>query len=388
MFNNNIKSTYLRNMPAGNRRGIVRLHLVPLIVWLCVLVGVVFLFNTRIQRFEVMGVANSKTWQVSAVETGRIKTLHVELFDLVIKDQVIASLGSEMIEAQLNTINAEVAKLAADLNAQRDQLNVDAQDRSNDLIIEHRRFSANVEEARLAVLELLAVIEPDRILLKDYQAEINIEKELLVTGAITATYNIEKAKAQYDTLARKIENNQKLLAQAQDNVEHSIKRRDEFHGLESVNLSPDIALEAIRKSIDVQQQLMQELVVQSESLILKAPADGIVMAVFGRAGEVVTAGLTILTIAQAESTEIIAYAGDESHNNIRLGQKVQLVKNGLKPQIAESQIVQVSPVIDVVPARLLLNPNLPQWGRPFIVKVPATMKLAPGEKVGIRGLHQ
>lgn len=384
MFDNKIKSVSLRN----NRRGMVRLHIIPVLVWLITLASIVFLFNTRIQRFEVIGMAHSKTWQISAVTTGRIKTLHVELFDSVSKGQVIASLGSELIEAQLSTFKAEISKLAAELNVERDRLNVEAQDRRNDLIAERRRFSVNVESARLSTLELMAIIEPDRILLKNYQAEIDIEKELLVIGAISTTYNIKKAQAQYDALDRKIEKNEDLLDQAKSNAALTIKRRDEFLSIQPVNPSPDIVLDAIRKAIDVQEHLMRELVVQSASLTLKSPADGIVTEISGRAGEVVTPGFAILTISQTDPTEIIAYAGDATHHIIKQGQKVQLVKSGLKPQIAESQIVQIGPVIDVVPARLQMNPNLPQWGRPFLVKVPPGMKLAPGEKVGIRGLYK
>jgi multidrug resistance efflux pump len=384
MYNHNIKSAH----PANNRKGMVRLHVIPVLVWLGALAGVVFLFSTRIQRFEVIGMAHSKTWQISSETTSRIKNLNVELFARVTKDQIIASLDSEFIKARLNTIKAEAAKLAAELNAAKDLLKVEAQDRRNDLVAEHRRFSANVESAKLAILELKAIIEPDRILLKDYQAEIDIEMELRVTGATTSVYNIQKAQAQYDTLARKIEKNEELLAQAKINTDATIKRRDDFLSTQSVNPSPDIALAAISKAIDVQMQLMEELIVQSESLTLKSPADGIVTEIYLKTGEVVTPGLAILKIAQTETTEVIAYASDSTHNIIKQGQKVQLVKNGATPQIAHSQITQIGPAIDIVPERLQTHPDLTQWGRPFLVKIPPGMKLAPGEKVGIRGLHQ
>lgn len=371
----------------NNRKGMISLHVIPVLVWLCALTVVIFLFNSRIQRFEVIGVAYSKTWQLSAETTGRIKTLNIELFGRVTKDQVIASLDSELIEARLNTINAEIAKLTAELKAAKDQLEVDAQDRDNDLMLERRRFAANVESARLAILELKAVIEPDRILLKDYEAEIKIEKELHLNGATASTYNIEKAQAQYDTLYRKIEKNEELLAQAELNAEQAIKRRDELFNTQSVNLSPDIALDAISKSIDVQQQLMEELIVQSAALTLKAPADGIVTVIFQRPGEVVTPGLSILTISQEKPTEVIAYASDSMHNSLKQYQKVQIVKNGATPQIAFSQITQIGPAIDVLPERLSIRQDIMQWGRPFMVSIPPNMTLAPGEKVGIRGLH-
>lgn len=384
MYNKNIQSASVRNA----RKGFMRLHIIPLLVWLSALAVVVFLLKTRIQRFEVVGMAHSKIWQVSAVETGKIKSMSVELFDEVKKGQILAVLNSELIDAKLKTIEAEAARLRAELDANRQAMDVEAKNSSIDMASEYRRFSSDVENARLAILELKAVIEPDRILLKDYQAEINIEKELLASGAISTTYNIEKAQAMYDNIALKIEKNTEFLGQAQINLEQAIKRRDKFLSTKPVMPSQAIALAAISKAIDVQQRLMDEIHIQGNSLVIESPADGIVTRINARAGQVAAAEIPILTIAQPNPTEIIGYASDLTHNALILGQKVQLVRNGSTPQIAESQIVQVGPAIDLVPDRLMINPDRPQWGRPFIVKIPPGMKLAPGEKIGIRGLNK
>ena len=210
MYSQKTKSIPVKNF----RKGMVRLHIIPVLVWLFALGGVVFLFNTRIQRFEVIGMANSKIWQVSAVETSRIKSLDVNLYDEVKRGQVLVVLDSpdfELFEARINTIRAEVVRLQAELNANREILDAEAKNSRIDMATDHRRFSADVENARLAMLELKAVIEPDRILLKDYQTEIDIEKELRITEATTSIYNIQKAQSQYDTLARRIEKNEELL---------------------------------------------------------------------------------------------------------------------------------------------------------------------------------
>jgi multidrug resistance efflux pump len=390
MYNTTIKSEQTRDIRKGmnNRKGMVRLHLVPVLVWLGVLTCVVFLFSTRMQRFEVIGMANSKIWQVSVIETGRIKSLPVKLFDTVTKGQILIVLDSELIEARLNTVKAEVSRLQAEIIANREILDAEAKNSQINRTIEHRRFSADVESARLDVLQLRAIIEPDRILLKDYQAEINIEKELLVTGAISTTYNIEKAQAMYDNIALKIKKNEEFLAQTKLNLGQAISRRDEFISSQLVIPSSDLALLAISKAIDVQQQLMEEILVEGKTLVIESPADGVVTSIMAKTGEVAIAELPIIIITQTNPTEIIAYASDATHNTLTNGQKVQLVKNGQTPQIAESQIVKIGPAIDLVPERLMMDPTRPQWGRPFIVNIPPGMKLAPGEKVGIRGLHK
>jgi len=387
MSNERSKSVASKN----NRKGIIRLHVIPVVVWLFALVGVIFLFNTRIQRFEVIGMAQSQTWQVTAVETSRIKSLNVDLFDEVKKGQVLvvlhSVLDSELIDARINTIKAEVARLQAELAANCEILDAEARNSRIDMVTEHRRFSADVDNARLAILELIAVIEPDRILLKDYLVEINIEKELLISGAISTTYNIEKAQAMHDAVALKIDKNKEFLDQARKNLDQAIKRKNEFFSTEPVNPSPDIALLAISKAIDVQRKLMEEILIEGKTLVIKSPADGVVTQIMAKAGEIAIPALPILTITQTDPTEVIGYASDATHNSLKQGQRVQLVKNGHKPQIAESQVVQIGPVIDLVPPRLMMDPDRPQWGRAFLVKIPPGMKLTPGEKIGIRGLH-
>jgi len=370
------------------RSGSVRLHFLPVVVWLVALGAVVFLFSNRVQRFEVIGMADAVKWQITPLERGRVSNLYVGLFDKVTKDQVIATLDSQLVQARLNTIKAEIARLQAELIATKDTLDAEAHNRKVELALDARRFFADVESARLRILQLKAVIEPDKILLNDFAAEIAIEKQLIESAASSTDYNLSKAQAQYDTLSRKITENQHLLAQAEIAAKAAEERRDEFSSTHLVDPSVDASLEALRKAIDVQNRLMDEVSVEVRSLAIKAPADGIVSELFTRPGEVALPQSPILTIAESDPQLVVAYASDASSGIIRQGQSVELIKHGLKPQVARSQIVEVGPVIDVVPQRLLQNPDIPQWGRPFTVKAPPGMKLIPGEKVGIRGLHK
>ena len=51
-----------------------------------------------------------------------------------------------------------------------------------------------------------------------------------------------------------------------------------------------------------------------------------------------------------------------------------------------AEVVSVGPVIEQLPMQLWRSPNTPQWGRPFLVRASADMKLLAGERVGIRRL--
>jgi multidrug resistance efflux pump len=277
----------------------------------------------------------------------------------------------------------------------------EATNRQTDAIASQRRFYVDVENARLRILELKTLIETDKVTLQDLAVEVKIAAELLEKDAI-APYERQKADALYNALAKKIEENQYLLTQAELDLQQAQQRRDEFAKHQPVHPSVDSALEVIRKQIAVQEKLIAELSVQREMLRITSPVDGKIVQIQIRANqaamrrpgedilrkprEVVLAGDPILVVAETEPTEIVAYIGQEQLAKVKETMVVQLIKNTEPAQIASSQVIRLSPTMELMPQQLWQNPNIAQWGRPILIKIPPGLKLFPGEKIGIRGL--
>ena len=99
--------------------GSLRLHILPVFVWLAAVAGVVLLFQHRAARFEVLGMAQGQVRQIAATCTGRLISVPVELFQDVKKGDTVAIidtvLGNENLEAELATVSAEVQHLMAQL---------------------------------------------------------------------------------------------------------------------------------------------------------------------------------------------------------------------------------------------------------------------------------
>jgi multidrug resistance efflux pump len=230
---------------------------------------------------------------------------------------------------------------------------------------------------------------------------LKISTDLLAKNAI-APYELDKVKALYEALAKKVEQTEIQLAQAQEQLKTIQLRQDVFIAQKYQTPSVDAALEAIRKEAAVQEKLLDELEIQRKTLVIIAPIDGTVVQILARAndaashragegvlhkpGEVVMAGQPILVIAQNKPKEVIAYAGQGQLGQIAAGAKVMLIKNTSPAQIAQTEVASVGPVMEQLPARLWLNPNVPQWGLPLLIKIPDGMELTPGELVGIRRL--
>lgn len=385
----------------------LRLQILPFLVWLAAVAGVGMLFYHRSQRFEILGLAQGDVVQVAATCTARLKSVPVKLFQEVHKGDVVALLDTvrddEHLEAELATANAEVQRLMAELAHTQQKLLAEAANIETDMTATQRRFFIDVENARLRVLELKTQVETDRAMFDDL--ELNARTYLvqnLSDQNDTAYYELKKMKGRRDVLAKKIEEDQLLLKQAESDLKQAEQRSDEFAALQPQHLPIDSALEVVRRQIKVQEKQIDELLIKREPVVLRAPIDGIVVQLHGRArdvavwrpgefvvrgqDEVVLPGDSILSIAQGRPREVIAYAAQNQLSRLREGMVVQLVKNTEPAQIANSQVAYFGPTLERLPECLWQVPNIPQWGHPMLIPIPQGLKLMPGEMVGIRGL--
>lgn len=383
------------------RFGRLNLQVIPILVWLIAVASVAVLFRNRSQRFEVLGITQGRIYQVSAPVDSRLKMVTVELFEDVSKGQILATLDDTQLNAQIATIHAEIENFTSQLLSIQDNMLAEAANLETDVIASQRRYNVDVENAKLRILEQRALTETDKVTLEDLALEVKIATELLEKDAIPL-YELQKAEALYNALAKKIELNQQVLVQAEQDFEQARQRRDEFANRQTVHPSVDIALETIRKQIAVQEKLIDELSVKREALKITSPIDGTVTQiqvnsnqvalrrpgenVLRKPGEFVLAGDPILVVAEKEPTEIVAYIGQEQLAKVKESMAVKIIKNTEPAQVASSQVVSLGPTMELMPQRLWRNPNVAQWGRLILIKIPPSMKLLPGETVGIKGL--
>jgi len=391
-------------------------HAVPVVVWLATVGCVVWLFYQRSARFEMVGIARGEVRQVAASSTGRIRDLPVALFHPVTAGQTLAVVDTILdneqtleaeIQANLDTAAAEIEHLMAQLIATRQVMEAESSNLEITRAENLRRFCVDVEAARLRILDLKVEIASDQVTLGQLAGEVVVVGTLVDANAV-ASYELEMAKAERESLARKIEENERQLAQATADLQEAIQRRDQFGQQQVAEPSVDQALEVIRKEIRVQEELITGLQEQKKALEsrraveIKSPIEGTVIPipsqrndalerrageqVMRRIGEVVTAGDPILAVAQTKPTEIVAYVSEQQMGYVSENMDVELVKTRAPAQIAPSRISSISPTMELMPQRLWRSPTVPQWGRPVLIDIPPGLSLVPGEIVGIRGL--
>ena len=365
--------------------GRLRRHFLPMVIWLGALAGIFFMFQQRSQSFEVVGFAQGQMRQIAAIRTGRLKGIHVELFQEVKKGDILAELNDEELLTELETAQGDIVRLKVELVVTADKLRTDAAERNSERIVDELRFSTGVEEARLRVLELKSTLVADKITLKDAELRLaNIQK--LVEENNLSVYNLQQSKLERDLLLEKIDNAEETLRQAKQSLDLAQEQRQKFLQLNVVYPSLEKNLAMIDNAIKVQEKTIEQLQVRRRSLILKSPLEGIVSQILSRPGETVTVGIPILTIAETKPREIIAYASEVQTNRMKVGMEVEIVKNSQPPQVAKSQIIRIGPVVETKPEMMWRNPNIPERGRPCMIAVRPGMNLIPGEKIQVRGL--
>lgn len=351
------------------------------------------------QSGSVVGIARGGVFQVSATYVGRIKSIPVRLFDRVSRDQVVAVMDDELLAAQIATISGEIDRLRAEYEQERSMLDADVANRQSKWVAENRVFVGNVAQLKIQMLGLRTVLEEDRPLLKGLALEVTNASRLVKDKALPEI-ELVRAKAAHAALAAKIRENEGALKQLEAERKAAQERTGDFARHTPVLPSHEIDSEHLRKAIQVQEGLIRELEAQRAETVLRAPFDGIVIevqlragdaamrcpgeGVVRRVGEVVAPGEPILAIAETSPSEVIAYAGEHQMNDLREGAVVEIRTRTQPPQTGRSRAVAVAPTVERLPERLWANPQLPAWGRPFVVSIPPRMKLSPGELVWVR----
>ncbi|HPS54563.1 MAG TPA: hypothetical protein PLP05_03100 [Sedimentisphaerales bacterium] len=388
------------------RRGSIRMHVIPILIWVVALICLVTLFSRNSsKKCELVGIARAQVHQVASTCSGRLVNVPIELFQEVNKGQTLAIvntvLENEPLEAQLETIQAEIERLMAELITIQDTYQAENVDRKIDYDTNKRRLAIDVENARLKILETKATIASDRILLGDLSVEFKTTEELLEQD-IVSRYEMERAKIQYESLLEKIKTNELLLEQCQLDLQDCTQRYVDYSQQKPYYPPIDNATDVVYKAIKVQEGLLNELFARLAPHELVSPINGIIIPITGnknevslyrpgenvlrRSGEVVTEGEPIFAVTERSPSEIVAYINQNQPVDVKEGMYVEIIKQSDPLQTAKSQITYVSPVLEQTPERLWPDPKMPQWGRPLLIRIHPDLQVVSGEILKIRVL--
>lgn len=370
-------------------------RLLPVFVWLAALGGVAVLFVRQGMQVDFNGMVIAQEQMITVAEAGYVQAIPVHLYDDVKKGDVLAVVqvstvgrpeyNTDLIEAQRATAQAELEHLKAELEAMRAEFEVEQIDRNRDTYETQRRLAVDVEQARLGILEVKTQLEPNRALLKDQELEVRVTEDLFRDNAIES-YEVQKIKSECEVTRQTVRANEQLLAQAEENFAQAQLRLDEFTSSAPLSKILTQRLDPFIKAVAVQEKLIEEFRLPNDTVVLKAPFDGVVTKLTYHPGQAVMRDIPIMTLVKPAADYVAAWVPQQQIRHLRVDMPVRIITRNNPPRAISSSIARISPSLELVPEQMWKTPNYPEWGQVVIIPIQPGIDLVPNEIVGIKSL--
>jgi len=285
-------------VPNGKRR-LLSLVILAVVVLGAAAAGLAWFHELRTTLTTDNAKVSGDLVDIGARTGGRLEKVLVKEEDYVQQGQVLAELDNDQYRAELDQARANLelaqanyAKLPEDLKS----------------------MQASVEKAREGLVAAQAQVKAAEIAREDARRILE-ENELLYEAGAIAKETLESSRSRYRTAEASLDAARANAVSAQ-----------------AVLQDAEAKWEGMRKTsaIICQAQLKQAQAAYNKAklnydhTVIKAPVNGTVLRVAAQAGETVSTGQTILTIADLKSTWIAANIEEKKLERIRIGQKVDV----------------------------------------------------------------
>lgn len=350
-------------VPLAERWREVRLRIVPVVVFLSAIASIGLLWKDHIAAPSLIGQAEPVLSNVTSQKAGILSDLSVNRFQRVSKDEVIGTVittDPAVLTSSIAVIQADIKMLAASMaqvmRSQHNQLSFAG------LRLDWMRQRAELAMAKVRLQE--AESEARRI-------------EGMYKDKIVSERRFEDAVASRDALRGQVSELVKLVDEQETN----------FPQLQMTNAADfaSIGDEAVKAALSMQDAKLKLTEAELSPVTLKAPMDGIVSAIYHRAGEAVMAGQPVVAIATLDPVRIVGYVRAPIQTELTNGMKVEIRTRGLRREVATTTIREVGTQLEALPPAMLGPMKLVSndLGLPVDIYLPPTLKLRAGELVDI-----
>lgn len=341
--------------PVAQRWREFRIQVLPLIIFACVLLAVVFLWRNFVAPTGIVGEVEAIRADVISLQDGQVVRLSVDRFEHVTEGQEIG----EVVGSSADFVRASIAAAETDLRVLGTRVALDA-----------HRNEQSFQQMRLDVLDQRVQLAAARAnLLQASNSFLRAQVEFNATPRIISPNDYDIAKAAFEALQAEVDMRATLVQDMNEALEE----------LRPTN-SPedkDTVEAAIKARIDEVEETMKPVK-------LRAPMAGVISTIYHRTGERVVRGVPILTITAHHSDRIVGYMRQPINQRPTTNDTVVVRSRTQKRQVGNAKILRVGSQMELInPALLSTDSNRVEVGLPIMVELPSGMKLVPGEFVDL-----
>ncbi len=137
------------------------------------------------------------------------------------------------------------------------------------------------------------------------------------------------------------------------------------------------------KQIDVLNAQANVINSQLNSLVIRAPIDGVITQVYAVPGQSLQPGDPVVRIAGYDKSYIVSYIRDRQRIRPTPGMLVRLRTRFTGSRPVEAQVLEVGDFVEEVPLQHRVDPVQPEWGFPVKIERPPGLPVKAGDSVDI-----
>ncbi|HVW27824.1 MAG TPA: efflux RND transporter periplasmic adaptor subunit [Polyangiaceae bacterium] len=302
--------------------------------------------------------AESIHHSVSPIALGRVEALLVTVGQKVKAGETLAVMDGRDLAAARDKALAQLSQYEAAVAAS-------SQDQE-----------FQVTRSELWVLKARADEHGDRARYAEITERMNRLNGLLDRQMIPAS-QAEQAREEMSELQARIETFDQAKTRGQAGLGQS-GAGNHNHGH-----AVDVHVEPLRRAVLVQQAAIRQLDVQIEQLTLKSPVDGIVSTLSHRPGEIIGAGVEVLSVVSARPGVVIAELPEGMATRVHPGQSVNIHTKDLFSRSLRGHVLELAPEVDEMIPRARPSPSIAAWGRRATIQLEGGADVLPGQAVNV-----
>ncbi|AKT41124.1 HlyD family secretion protein [Chondromyces crocatus] len=312
-------------------------------------------------RGHIVGFEQPTLEALAPTEIARVASIQVTLNEEVAPGQIVATLDSSLVDAEIAVARATVRQLEAQSEA--DQFLLEA-DRTASLEELQRELARQREEQLQAAAGAKALDEQltrVRQLVQDRVAVLEDLNRLDVQHATVQALATEKPRT-IGLLSRQI--------QAAEQRKHDAQE------------PPRVVAERLEADLSVARRNVELLEQRRAALTLRATHGGRVAGIDKQVGNVVAPGEPVVRVVDVRGS-VVACVPERSAFGIVEGDTARLWIRGQNSAPLTGKVTALGPLVAELPIRCWPNPKTPLWGREISITMDNPMSLLAGQSFDI-----
>jgi HlyD family secretion protein len=306
---------------------------------------------------------------------GRVKKITVNDGTVVKKGMVVAILGSREYEAQKAQIEAQIAAQKRTLEAKTTELEIARTTIPAGLKKAQEQLKAT--QAKLKVLE--ENTKAQRKVFEQAKRDHERSEFLYKSKAIDPhTFELSRLKVdteqdRYNALLLQHDELISAISVAESSVKEVKASQKKIQAIEE-------SLEALKEGIKALEASKRQVETMIEELTLKSPLDGHVVEKIANEGEVIGAGMPVVTLIDPQSLYLKIFVDTLENRKVKIGDKAVIFLDAYPDRPIEAKVVRIAQKAEFTPKEVSVRSDRIQ--RVFAVHL-KPLKVDPLLKLGI-----